>query len=146
MTPIAAMDSTDAVGLAFFLGLVAMILALVAVLLMWETVSAQRLDRVAVLAPEPGEVVREGLTVGENRKVISYIRFTTVEGEEVETEIVTGRSVAGPEHELRMKYDPKKPRRAAIVSERDDDWTIGASVALGTIALVLVLAAVVIVL
>ncbi|MEO3788244.1 DUF3592 domain-containing protein [Actinocorallia sp. B10E7] len=145
MTPIAAMDPADAVGIAFLLGIPAMIFALVSVLLMWGTVSAQRLDRVAVLAPEPGKVVKEDWSGGEQGSYTSYIRFTTAEGEEVETKIVTNRSVSGPEHELRMKYDPKNPRRAAIVRERDDNASIGASVTCGAIALVLVFTILVIV-
>lgn len=143
---ILAMDSADAAGFAMLLGMPALIFALVAVASMWDTVSDRRLDRVAVVAPELGELVREGRTRGESPKVISYIRFTTLEGEEVEAKILTGRSVAELGYELRIKYDPAKPRRAAIVRERDDAGSIGASVTCGTIALLLVVAILVIVL
>ncbi|MBA9005746.1 DUF3592 domain-containing protein [Thermomonospora cellulosilytica] len=116
------------------LGTPGLIFAVGAVLVVWETLSDMRLDRVAVLAPDPGEVVREEHTRGERRQIISHIRFTTLEGEEVVARIVTGRSVSRLGRGLRVKYDPADPGRAALVREPSHGLSIVVALVFGGLA------------
>ncbi|GAA0967196.1 hypothetical protein [Actinocorallia libanotica] len=81
-------------------------------LVAWEILRAKRLDRVAVIAPEPGWVVSRRVSRGTNGMVIAHIGFTTVEGEEAVARLLTRGSFLDSGREIRIRYDPADPGRA----------------------------------
>ncbi|MFJ2741018.1 DUF3592 domain-containing protein [Streptomyces sp. NPDC087440] len=60
----------------------------------------------------PGTVLRHRRNAGDNALYYPELRFTTAEGTVQETRSCVGRRLDGPPGAVRVRYDPRDPRRA----------------------------------